>query len=624
MGTVPDDRPEAAPALLGAADIARLAGVRRPAVSNWRRRFADFPSPVAGTPSHPLFSLADVDRWCREHERPFRADQPELLWQRVRAQVPDLRRTEFLAYLGASLADGAARVGGPETPETWRGLAEEALTCANPQEVFEELCSRLAGGRGRSETDGEIAAWMAELAGVTAGWSVHDPACGFGTLLAAAVGRGAARVSGQDRQRHVVDVAATRLAALAPEGTCVLGDSLRSPAPDGPGVDAVLCDPPSRDREWGHEELVEDPRWVYGVPPRGESELAWVQHCLSRVRDGGRVVVLLSASVASRPGGRRIRASLLRAGALRAVVEVPKGSREATRHVWVLERPAPDHEPGGGILLVGAGADPASSARAWRDFSAGTPADDPRWLVRDLADLLDGEVDLRPSRYLAVSGDGRSPAHYPRLLTDLAQALDQAREMVRGLELVPVRDLPQTTVGALVDSGAVELHRAPIAMGAGSGDVPVLTASDVRAGREATGRCAPVPGLVTLAPGDVVVAETVREAPVLLVTEAGAVLGPRLVLLRAVRDRVDPAFLAGAVDKESVGSVRSSSGRAEVRAVRLPELPLWEQREYVRARERLDQGGRLLETITDLGGRLTELGHRGLREGELRPREWKT
>src|SRR5215831_14093743 len=51
--------------LVAAADIARLAGVGRSAVSNWRRRYAGFPKPVAGTAASPLFALAEVEAWLR-------------------------------------------------------------------------------------------------------------------------------------------------------------------------------------------------------------------------------------------------------------------------------------------------------------------------------------------------------------------------------------------------------------------------------------------------------------------------------------------------------------------------------------------------------------------------------
>ncbi|MGH8880136.1 MAG: hypothetical protein ACRD0P_22760, partial [Stackebrandtia sp.] len=46
-----------------AAAIARRAGVGRAAVSNWRRRYADFPQPVGGSPSSPVFAWIQVEAW---------------------------------------------------------------------------------------------------------------------------------------------------------------------------------------------------------------------------------------------------------------------------------------------------------------------------------------------------------------------------------------------------------------------------------------------------------------------------------------------------------------------------------------------------------------------------------
>lgn len=624
MGGGTGGGPTAVRALLGSADIARLTGVRRPAVSNWRRRFADFPSPVAGTSSQPLFALEEVQEWCREHDRPFEAGSADLLWQRVRAVVPDVRLTEFLAYAAHRLT-GEIPPEGPQPPgvvEEWLELGDAVVDADDPRGVFEELCARLAHERGRAETDPGVAAWMAALAGVEDGRSVLDPACGTGTLLAAATVRGAWRVSGQDRDPHAVTVAATRLAFLARDSVTATGDSLRAPVLGRRRAHVVLCDPPAQDRGWGLEDLAEDPRWVYGVPPRSESELAWVQHCLSRVVPGGSVVVLLPASVSSRLGGRRLRANLLRAGALRAVLEVSRRDREATRHLWVLARPREGTDPDGRVLLVGAGAEPAESTRVWEDFLLGLPVEEgPRWVVADVASLMDDEVDLRPSRHLTQARGGRAALHYPPLLAELTDALEQARSLAGELSLDPGGDVRETTVGALLDEGALELHRAPMAVDTASGDIPVLTVRDVRSGEAASGRCDRVPGLVMALPGDVVVAETVREAPVRVVTETGTALGPRLVLLRPVAGRADPGFLAGAVRPGPVASARTSSGRVDVRSLRLPALPLERQRAHTRAWERLEREARLLERINELGAHLAELGRRGLYEGDLRPRE---
>ncbi|WP_267716857.1 N-6 DNA methylase [Streptomyces sp. CoH17] len=67
--------------LVTRADIARSAGVKRPAVTNWERRHTDFPVPVerpAGLPGDAeVFSAADVLAWLDLRTVPANARQPE-------------------------------------------------------------------------------------------------------------------------------------------------------------------------------------------------------------------------------------------------------------------------------------------------------------------------------------------------------------------------------------------------------------------------------------------------------------------------------------------------------------------------------------------------------------------
>ncbi|MFG2000397.1 hypothetical protein ACGFNU_14710 [Spirillospora sp. NPDC048911] len=50
------------------AEIARLAGVGRAAVGNWRRCHHDFPEPVGSTQLNtPTFALADIQAWPATH-----------------------------------------------------------------------------------------------------------------------------------------------------------------------------------------------------------------------------------------------------------------------------------------------------------------------------------------------------------------------------------------------------------------------------------------------------------------------------------------------------------------------------------------------------------------------------
>ncbi|WP_368858411.1 helix-turn-helix transcriptional regulator, partial [Streptomyces clavuligerus] len=84
-GQVPENANE-----VTAAGIARLAGVGRAAVSNWRRRHADFPKPVGGTETSPAFALAEIERWLREQGKLAEVPLRERVWQQLAAPTaPD-------------------------------------------------------------------------------------------------------------------------------------------------------------------------------------------------------------------------------------------------------------------------------------------------------------------------------------------------------------------------------------------------------------------------------------------------------------------------------------------------------------------------------------------------------
>ncbi|PLW72313.1 hypothetical protein C0036_13270, partial [Streptomyces sp. DJ] len=65
---------------VSAAEISRLAGVGRAAVSNWRRRHPDFPAPAGGTDASPLFALGEVEEWLRAQGKLAGTCQRDWLW----------------------------------------------------------------------------------------------------------------------------------------------------------------------------------------------------------------------------------------------------------------------------------------------------------------------------------------------------------------------------------------------------------------------------------------------------------------------------------------------------------------------------------------------------------------
>ncbi|PZG12787.1 HsdM family class I SAM-dependent methyltransferase [Nonomuraea aridisoli] len=584
---------------VNAGDIARLAGVGRAAVSNWRRRHDDFPQPIGGTANQPLFSLRQVESWLRRYGKSYQVSLGDRVWQRLKA-AGDLRLGELVAQAGALLTRDSDVPDAALDPELAR-LVLELGEEQGPAAAYEFLCERYleAHSRRLSVTRDDVAELMVSLVGAD-GATVLDPACGVGTLLLAPARTtpGPVRVLGQELSETSAAIAAFRLRLRGVEARVVPGDSMRHDGFAGERADAVVCDPPFNERAWGYEELTGDPRWEYGLPPRGESELAWVQHCLTHVRPGGLVAILMPPAAASRRAGRRIRANLLRAGALRAVVALPGSD------LWLLRRPAAGERPPSDVLILDAAADLAAVEPAWRAYVEERSEQTVR-----IIDLLADEVDMTPAR------------HQRR--DDVGRAFAEARDRFLAATAVPPDlkvldqplDQPATTLGDLIKEGLVTASQAPPKMAADGGDVPVLTSDDVLSGSAPSGATTMQQGLVAIRPGDVVASYS---AVRVMADGDGAVLGPHLTLYRVDARRLDPDFLAGFL-RAAGGRVTTGSSRFDVRRTRLPRLPLKEQKAYGAAFRQLAVLEDAIRETSSLGQTLIRLGLDGLAEGHLHP-----
>jgi len=688
-----------------AAGIARLAGVGRAAVSNWRRRHGDFPKPVGGTETSPTFALTAIERWLRDQGKLAVVPLHERVWQQVEA-YPDgtpaaLRAAGALlmlirerpavsvGYTGVPDAELAARLpadmdavlaarfgsGHPvRLPADFgavvplvRAVAKLALE-TGPGQAYAFLLGRYldANPRQFTLTPQGPAELMVALAGDRLG-SVLDPACGSGSLLRAAAvtapaaggppgpDAAVASVYGQEVDPDLAALAALRLALATDPAVRVrvrAGDSLRVDAFADLRVDAVVCHPPFNDRNWGHEELGYDPRWEYGFPARTESELAWLQHALAHVRDGGAVVVLMPPAVASRRSGRRIRADLLRRGALRAVIALPAGAAPPhgiALHLWVLRRPAADQRPAAEILLVDASAVPgqgpdkapwpavrAAVLEAWQGFDRhGAPQGGPGLArVVPVIDLLDDDVDLAPARHLPPPAAEGGQAALEAVRDELAATLRRTAELAPAPP-VPGQGAhwPVTTIGELARAGALVMRAG------GSGTAPadggpapaVLTEHDVIAGTGPTGTL-PEPGPdgageepVLTADGDVVVPVLGGGAVARVVdrSTAGAALGRNLYLLRPDPAALDPWFLAGflrgTANNRQASSYASTATRLDVRRLQVPRMPPADQQRYGERFRTLARFEHALRQASQLGEQLVQGLYDGLTDGTVHP-----
>ncbi|MFE6066957.1 N-6 DNA methylase [Streptomyces sp. NPDC056525] len=429
--------------LVTAAEIARLTGVTRAAVSNWRRRHEDFPAPVAGGAGSPLFSLPEVRSWLENQSKGKEASTEVRLWERLRTVYGD-DMVRGLTEVAEILVQGHHDSRG-NGDDALRSLIGELAADRSPAELLAGLTARYVDSSGRAGSDGITSARLTQAIMYFAGdeaSTVLDPACGIGSLLFSFGGKADA-LSGQD-----VDPANARFAELRgglmalPDVTVRAGDSLRNDQYRDLKAELVVCEAPVGIADWGREDLLLDPRWEFGVPSRAESELAWLQHCYFHTAPGGQVVMVMPTSVAYRKAGRRIRAEAVRRGLLTHVVALPPGmaaSHSLSVHLWVLRRPSDAHQPVESVRMTDL---TGNTLDASFEPQPGQSTEVPR------IELLDDTVDLTPATHIAARLTDYA-AQYAAVRADIGERLT----LLQGL----LPTLSEGSGGSLQDGAVVSL-----------------------------------------------------------------------------------------------------------------------------------------------------------------------
>ncbi|XNL76515.1 SAM-dependent methyltransferase [Actinomadura madurae] len=437
--------------LVPPAEIARMAGVTRAAVSNWRRRHADFPEPAGGTASAPLFSLPDVRRWLERQGKGQGVADEVRLWHALRAE-----RGEDM--IGALVAV-AAELRGERVERPLSGpmaeLVSQMAGDRTPGQLIRDLAARLVASA--SHSGGEHVSTPAlvravrHFAGETKG-VVYDPACGIGDLLLSVGGAKVSGRVGQDLARGLPEFVMARAALEERSGTVEVaqGDTLRDDRFPGLKADLVVCDPPTGQPDWGRDELLLDPRWEMSLPPKAEGDLAWLQHCHFHTALGGRAVIVLPASAAYRRSGRRIRAELVRGGTLDTLVALPGGlaaGHSAPVHIWVLRRSERAPGPDAPVRMIDL---TDTDLRGPIDPSADQVAEVP------VISLLDEEVDLTPGRHVAAGQPGA--AAYAKARARFEEMLDALRGALPHLPEGQEELAAGVNVSELIRGGLVQVE----------------------------------------------------------------------------------------------------------------------------------------------------------------------
>jgi len=168
------------------------------------------------------------------------------------------------------------------------------------------------------------------------GQTIYDPACGTGGMLLECVDHlkdnkedyRTLKLFGQEKNLTSSSIARMNMFLHGIEDFEILrGDTLRNPAffeADGlKTFDCVIANPPFSLKDWGAENWANDPygRNIAGVPPKGNGDMAWVQHMVKSMNSTGRMTVVLPHGALFRKAAEgKIRKQLLEQDMLEAVI----------------------------------------------------------------------------------------------------------------------------------------------------------------------------------------------------------------------------------------------------------------------------------------------------------------
>ncbi|MEE7625151.1 class I SAM-dependent DNA methyltransferase [Methylobacter sp. Wu8] len=164
---------------------------------------------------------------------------------------------------------------------------------------------------------------------------VYDPCCGSGGMfvqsekfIEAHGGKlGDVSIYGQEANPTTWRLAAMNLAIRGIDfnlGKEPADSFVRDQHPDL-RADFVLANPPFNISDWWHGSLEGDPRWVYGTPPQGNANYAWLQHMLYHLKPTGRAgIVLANGSMSSSQNSEGdIRRAMVEADKVEVMIALP-------------------------------------------------------------------------------------------------------------------------------------------------------------------------------------------------------------------------------------------------------------------------------------------------------------
>jgi type I restriction enzyme M protein len=228
--------------------------------------------------------------------------------------------------------------------------------------VYEYFLGQFASAEGRKGgqfyTPRSVVRLLVEMLAPHENARIYDPCCGSGGMFVQSEKfvethggrRGAVAIYGQESNHTTWRLCQMNLAIRNIEANIVDGDTFHNDRFPDLRADYVLANPHFNDSDWGGDQLRDDVRWRYGVPPAGNANFAWVQHFIHHLASTGMAgFVLANGSMSSNTGGEgEIRKAIVEADLVDCMIALPSQLFYTTQIpacLWFLARDKQGGQP---------------------------------------------------------------------------------------------------------------------------------------------------------------------------------------------------------------------------------------------------------------------------------------
>ena len=229
-------------------------------------------------------------------------------------------------------------------------------------------------------------------------------------------------------------------------------DTFHNDLHKGMRADYVMANPPFNDKKWGQEKLTDDPRWKYGLPPKGNANFAWIQHMISHLSENGKIGLVLANGALSTTNKyeSKIRQSIIEDDLLEAIISLPTKLFYTTGipvSLWFLNKNKKQKRKTLFINARNMGSVVSRNLRELSDedikiitdtfdkFEDGTLDDEKGFCkIVDLEEISNQKFILNPARYVGFKPEEDDGKSFEEKINELTSDLNQLYSMSSEIE----------------------------------------------------------------------------------------------------------------------------------------------------------------------------------------------